>query len=92
MKKYPENIEIIPVGDEHTGGIKSILKDFYLDEPVFRAQKIDIEKLNKNFYDYNKSYFYIVAIDTNTKAVASIAVNSIIKPDNVMKQIEHAGK
>jgi hypothetical protein len=26
--------------------IKSTMKDLYLDEPVFRVQKIDIEKLD----------------------------------------------
>lgn len=92
MKKYSNSIEITPVKEEHISNIKSIMKDFYVDEPVFKAQKIDIEKLNEHFYGYNKNYFSIVAIDTNNNAIASIAINSIIKPDNAMKQIEHAGK
>lgn len=92
MKKYSNSIEITPIREEHIDSIKSLMNDFYLDEPVFKAQKIDIEKLNKSFYEYKKNYFSIVAIDTDNKAIASIAINSIIKPDNAMKQVEHAGK
>lgn len=91
MKKYSNSIEITPIREEHIDSIKSLMKDFYLDEPVFKAQKIDIEKLNKSFYEYKKNYFSIVAIDTDNKAIASIAINSIIKSDNATKQVEHAG-
>lgn len=92
MKKYSNSIEITPIREEHTDNIKFLMKDFYLDEPVFKAQKIDIEKLNKSFYEYKKNYFSIVAIDTANNNIVSIAINSIIKPDNAMKQIENAGK
>lgn len=92
MRKDLKNIEIVPATDEHLENIKTIMKDFYLDEPVFKAQKIDVEKLNKSFYEPKTSVMTIVAIDKNNKAVASIAINSIIKPDNAMSQKNYAGK
>jgi len=91
MNKYSENIEIICAREEHISNIKSTMKDFYLDEPVFKAQKIDVEKLDKSFYEYKKGDFTLVAIDKNNKAVASLAINSITKPDNALKQKIHAG-
>jgi len=91
MNKYPENIEIVHAREEHIDNIKSTMKDFYLDEPVFKAQKIDVEKLSKSFYEHKEGDFTIVAIDKNNKAVASLAINSITKPDNAMKQKIHAG-
>jgi len=91
MNKYPENIEIICAREEHKPNIKSTMKDFYLDEPVFKAQKIDVEKLDNRFYGYKEEDFTIVAIDKNNKAVASLAINSITKPDNALKQKINAG-
>jgi len=92
MNKYPESIEIICAREEHIPNIKSTMKDFYLDEPVFKAQKIDVEKLNKCFYEPKEGDITLVAIDKNNKAVASLAINSITKPDNALKQKIHAGK
>lgn len=92
MKKYPKNIVIVPAGEEHIKNIKTTMKDFYLDEPVFKAQKIDVEKLSNSFYDIKKHDFTLVAVDTNNGAVASLAINSIIKPDNAIKQKINAGK
>jgi len=91
MNKYPENIEIVRATEEHKSNIKSTMEDFYLDEPVFRAQKIDVEKLNKCFYEPKEGDFTLVANDKNNKAVASLAINSITKPDNALKQKIHAG-
>lgn len=92
MRKDQKNIEIVSATSEHMENIKTTMKDFYLDEPVFKAQKIDVEKLNKSFYEHKTSDITIVAIDKNNKAVASVAINSIIKPDNAMKQKNNAGK
>ncbi|KAF0751019.1 Uncharacterized protein FWK35_00025700, partial [Aphis craccivora] len=90
MNKYSENIEIICAREEHIPNIKSTMKDFYSDEPVFKAQKIDVEKLDKSFYEYKEGDFTLVAIDKKNKAVASLAINSITKPDNALKQKIHA--
>jgi len=91
MAKDPKNIEIISATEEHSDSIKSTLKDFYLDEPVFKVQKINVEKLDKKFYELKKGDFTIVAIDKDNGLVASLAINSIIKPDNAIKQKEYAG-
>lgn len=90
MKKCPKNIEICIAREEHMNDIKSIKKDFYLDEPVFKTQKIDVEKLDKCFYEHKEGDFTVVAKDTNNGSIVSIAINSIIKPDNAMKQKEFA--
>lgn len=92
MKKDPKNIVIVPAEEQHVENIKSTMKDFYLDEPVFKAQKIDVDKLSNSFYDRKKDDFTLVAVDTNNGAVASLAINSIIKPDNATKQKNNAGK
>lgn len=72
------------------------MKDLYVDEPVFKTQKIDCEKLDKIFYEsYRKcikNNMIIVAIDKNKGIVASLAINSIIRPDNPNKQKNNAGK
>lgn len=95
INKNLKNIEIIPARKEHFENIKSTMKDFYLDEPVFKAQKIDSSTLDKSFYECNKRHIEgnmtIVAIDSKNGAVASLAINSIIKPDNVIKQKINAG-
>lgn len=91
MNKYPENIEIVCAREEHIDNINLTMKDFYLDEPVFKAQKIDVESLDKSFYGQKECDFTILAIDKNNKAVASVAINSITKPDNALKQNIHAG-
>jgi len=91
MNKYPENIEIVCAREEHIPNIKSTMKDFYLDEPVFKAQKIDVEKLNECFYESKEGEITFVAIDKNNKAVASLAINSITKPENALKLKIHAG-
>jgi len=92
MNNYPENIEIVRARREHTSRIKSTMKDFYSDEPVFKAQKINIKKLNNDFYLPRKTDYTLVAIDKdNNDAVASLAINSITKPRNVMRQRKFAG-
>jgi len=91
MNKYPENIAIVRARKEHIPNIKSTMKDFYLDEPVFKAQKIDVDKLNKCFYEPKEDDMTIVAINKNNNDVASLAVNSITEPDNALKQKIHAG-
>lgn len=90
--KEKSNIEIVLAREEHINNMKSTMKDFYLDEPVFKVQKIDVEKLGERFYKFDKEDFTVVAIDTNNGAVAALAINSIIKPNNAMKQKENAGK
>lgn len=91
MAKDQKNIEIVLAREEHKDNIKSTLKDFYLDEPVFKAQKIDVDKLDKQFYELKKEDFTVVAIDKDNGVVASFAINSIIKPHNAMRQKEYAG-
>jgi len=92
MNKYPKSIGIVRATEEHKSNIKSTMKDFYSDEPVFKAQKIDVDKLDKSFYEPKEGDFTLVAIDkSNNKAVASLAMNSIIKPDNALEQRTHAG-
>lgn len=86
-----KNIEIVLAGEEHKDNIRSTLRDFYSDESVFKAQKIDVNKLNKKFYDVKKGDVTIVAIDKDNGMVASLAINSIIKPDNAIRQKEYAG-
>ncbi|XP_022179917.1 uncharacterized protein LOC111040347 isoform X2 [Myzus persicae] len=86
MDNYPENIEIVSARKEHTSNIKSTMKDFYSDEPVFKTQKIDIEKLSNDFFSPRESDYTLVAIDKNNNSVASLAINSITKPDNVLRQ------
>jgi len=91
MSKYLKNIEIVTAKDEHIENIKSTMRDFYKDEPVFKAQKINVEILDESFYKCKKSDFILVAIDKNNGAVASVAINSIVKPDNAFCQKKHAG-
>lgn len=91
MMEVPKNIEIVPAKEEHIDNIKSTLKDFYLDEPVFKAQKIDVEKLDERFYTYKKTDITILAIDKHNGTVASLAINSITKPDNALRQLKNAG-
>lgn len=91
MKECPKNIEIFPAKEEHMNNIKSIMKDFYLDEPVFKVQKIDVGKLDKCFYEPKEGDFTIVARDMNNGAIVSFAINSIVKPDNATKQKKFAG-
>lgn len=90
MMEVPKNIEIVHAKEEHVDNIKSTLKDFYLDEPIFKAQKIDVEKLDESFYTYKKTDYTILAIDKCNGAVASLAINSITKPDNVLRQRKNA--
>lgn len=92
MNKDLTNIEIVPARDEHMEGIKTTLKDFYLDEPIFKAQRIDVEKLNESFYGYRTDDVPIVAIDKNNGAVAAVIINSIIKSDGVIRLNNNAGK
>lgn len=91
MIEVPKNIEIVPAKEQHIDNIKCTMKDFYLDEPVFKAQKINIEKLDESFYKQKTSDFTLVAIDKQNGAVASLAINSITKPDNALKQLKNAG-
>lgn len=92
MNKSLKNIEIVLARDEHIDGIKSTMKDFYLDEPVFKAQKIDVEKLNDSFFDLKKNKLTLVAVDKNNGAVVSVVTNGIVKSDNAARQKINAGE
>ncbi|XP_050427555.1 arylalkylamine N-acetyltransferase-like 2 [Adelges cooleyi] len=89
----PINIEIMPAKNEHIKGIKILMKEFYQDEPVFNAQKIDVETLDESFFDYDKfikNDMTFVAIDTSNNTVASLATNEIIKSDYSVVHREEA--